>query len=97
MSWKSAGRHFGRGARTGSVAQLSSNNGFLCVYKTFAVLANCVSCRIILLRTSQLNERIVAGKYRLKATAGGTFMFNLLAGNHQVILTSESCLTKQAR
>jgi uncharacterized protein len=43
------------------------------------------------LRTSQINEEIiVAGKYVLKAAAGGKFMFNLLAGNHQVILTSES-------
>ena len=32
----------------------------------------------------------MAGKYQLKAAAGGKFMFNLLAGNHQVILTSES-------
>ena len=32
---------------------------------------------------------IMAGKYKLKPAAGGQFMFNLLAGNHQVILTSE--------
>lgn len=32
----------------------------------------------------------MAGKYVLKAAAGGKFMFNLLAANHQVILTSES-------
>lgn len=32
----------------------------------------------------------MAGKYKLKAAARGKFMFNLLAGNHQVILTSES-------
>lgn len=30
------------------------------------------------------------GKYKLKTAAGGKFMFNLLAGNHQVVLTSES-------
>lgn len=29
------------------------------------------------------------GKYELKKAAGGQFMFNLKAGNHQVILTSE--------
>lgn len=32
----------------------------------------------------------MAGRYVLKAAKGGQFMFNLLAGNHQVILTSES-------
>jgi uncharacterized protein len=32
----------------------------------------------------------MAGKYKLKAAKGGQFMFNLHAGNHQVILTSES-------
>ena len=32
----------------------------------------------------------MAGKYVLKTGASGQFMFNLLAGNHQVILTSES-------
>jgi uncharacterized protein len=32
----------------------------------------------------------MAGKYVLKAAAGNKFMFNLLAGNNQVILTSES-------
>lgn len=30
------------------------------------------------------------GKYKLKSAASGKFMFNLLAGNHQVILTSET-------
>lgn len=32
----------------------------------------------------------MAGKYKLKPAKGGQFMFNLHAGNHQVILTSES-------
>ena len=32
----------------------------------------------------------MAGRYKLKPAKGGQFMFNLLAGNHQVILTSES-------
>ncbi len=36
----------------------------------------------------------MAGKYKLKAAKGGQFMFNLLAGNHQVILTSESYTEK---
>ncbi len=31
----------------------------------------------------------MAGTYELKATANGEFMFNLKAGNGQVILTSE--------
>ena len=31
----------------------------------------------------------MAGKYVLKSAAGGQFMFNLHAGNNQVILTSE--------
>lgn len=32
----------------------------------------------------------MAGKYHLKAAVSGKFMFNLLTGNHQVILTSET-------
>ena len=32
----------------------------------------------------------MAGKYELKTGANGHYRFNLLAGNHQVILTSES-------
>jgi uncharacterized protein len=31
----------------------------------------------------------MAGYFELKAAAGGQFMFNLKAGNHEVILTSE--------
>lgn len=34
------------------------------------------------------------GKYELKKTASGQFMFNLKAANHQVILTSEQYKTK---
>ena len=36
----------------------------------------------------------MAGRYVLKAAKGGQFMFNLHAGNHQVILTSESYTDK---
>ena len=36
------------------------------------------------------------GKYVLKNAAGGQFMFNLLAGNNQVILTSETYTSKAA-
>ena len=32
----------------------------------------------------------MAGRYKLKAAEDGKFMFNLLAGNHQVSLTRES-------
>jgi len=32
----------------------------------------------------------VAGYYKLKPASGSKFMFNLHAGNHQVILTSET-------
>lgn len=38
----------------------------------------------------------MAGKYELKKTASGQFMFNLKAGNGQVILTSEQYTTKSA-
>ena len=38
----------------------------------------------------------MAGYYDLKQTASGGFMFNLKAGNHEVILTSEPYTTKQA-
>jgi len=31
----------------------------------------------------------MAGYFELKSAAGGQFMFNLKAGNHEVILTSE--------
>ncbi len=36
----------------------------------------------------------MAGKYELKSTSDGQFMFNLQAGNAQVILTSERYTTK---
>ena len=32
----------------------------------------------------------MAGYFELKAAAGGKFMFNLKAANHQVVLTSET-------
>lgn len=38
----------------------------------------------------------MAGYYDLKKTASGGYMFNLKAGNHEVILTSEMYTTKQA-
>jgi len=38
----------------------------------------------------------MAGKYELKSASGGQFMFNLKAGNGQVILTSEAYTTKAA-
>ena len=37
----------------------------------------------------------MAGTFELKKTNAGQFMFNLKAGNGQVILTSESYVTKQ--
>jgi uncharacterized protein len=37
----------------------------------------------------------MAGYFELKAAAGGQFMFNLKAGNHEVILTSELYKAKQ--
>lgn len=37
----------------------------------------------------------MASYFDLKAAAGGQFMFNLKAGNHEVILTSERYTTKQ--
>ena len=33
--------------------------------------------------------------FELKSAAGAQFMFNLKAGNHEVVLTSESYATKQ--
>ena len=36
----------------------------------------------------------MAGDFELKQAAGDHFMFNLKAGNHQVILTSERYATK---
>ncbi|MBI9051662.1 MAG: YegP family protein [Anaerolineaceae bacterium] len=36
----------------------------------------------------------MAGKFEVKTTAGGQFMFNLKAGNGQIILTSESYKAK---
>jgi uncharacterized protein YegP (UPF0339 family) len=38
----------------------------------------------------------MAGYFELKSAAGSQFMFNLKAGNHEVILTSERYATKQA-
>ncbi len=38
----------------------------------------------------------MAGKFDLKKTDSGKFMFNLLAGNNQVILTSELYDSKSA-
>jgi uncharacterized protein YegP (UPF0339 family) len=38
----------------------------------------------------------MAGYFDLKSTAGGQFMFNLKAGNHETILTSESYTAKAA-
>ncbi len=37
----------------------------------------------------------MAGYFELKAAAGSQFMFNLKAGNHEVILTSERYSSKQ--
>jgi uncharacterized protein len=36
----------------------------------------------------------MAGYFELKATAAGKFMFNLKAGNHEVILTSQQYASK---
>ena len=36
------------------------------------------------------------GYYELKSTSAGKWMFNLKAGNHQVILTSQSYDSKQS-
>jgi uncharacterized protein YegP (UPF0339 family) len=38
----------------------------------------------------------MSGYFELKSAAGGQFMFNLKAGNHEVILTSESYNSKQS-
>ncbi len=38
----------------------------------------------------------MAGTYELKKAASGQFMFNLRAGNNEVILTSESYSSKAA-
>lgn len=38
----------------------------------------------------------MAAKFEVKAAAGGQFMFNLKAGNGEVILTSERYKTKDA-
>lgn len=38
----------------------------------------------------------MAGKFDLKISASGKHMFNLLAGNHQIILTSELYESKDA-
>ncbi len=36
----------------------------------------------------------MAGYFELKATASGKFMFNLKAGNHEIILTSQQYASK---
>ena len=38
----------------------------------------------------------MAGHFECKPAAGGQFMFNLKAGNHEVILASELYTTKAA-
>lgn len=38
----------------------------------------------------------MAGEFELKAAAGGQYMWNLKAGNHEVILTSELYKSKDA-
>ena len=38
----------------------------------------------------------MAGKYELKKTSSGQFLFNLKAGNGEIILTSERYNSKQA-
>ena len=38
----------------------------------------------------------MAGYFELKPAAGAQFVFNLKAGNHQVVLSSERYATKQA-
>ena len=38
----------------------------------------------------------MAGKFQLKKTASGQFMFNLKAGNGEIIATSEQYTTKAA-
>lgn len=38
----------------------------------------------------------MAGYYELKTNAGGSYMFNLRAGNHEVILTSEAYSRKES-
>jgi uncharacterized protein len=38
----------------------------------------------------------MAGKFEVKKTSGGQFMFNLKAGNGQIILTSETYDSKQS-
>ena len=38
----------------------------------------------------------MAGKFELKATKSGQFVFNLKAGNGQIIATSEQYTTKAA-
>lgn len=38
----------------------------------------------------------MTGYYELKTTSNGQFLFNLRAGNHEVILTSETYTTKAA-
>lgn len=38
----------------------------------------------------------MAGYFELKSAAGSQFMFNLKAGNHEIILTSERYKSKQS-
>jgi uncharacterized protein YegP (UPF0339 family) len=50
-----------------------------------------------MLRSPPLLEGVpVAGTFELKSTKSGQFMFNLKAGNGQVIATSEHYTTKAA-
>ena len=44
----------------------------------------------------QSEENHVAGKFEVKATKSGQFMFNLKASNGQIIATSEHYKTKAA-
>jgi uncharacterized protein len=46
------------------------------------------------LRKLQRKEHFMAGKFDLKKAANGEFMFNLLAANGQIILTSETYKAK---
>jgi len=47
-------------------------------------------------RSTQAQEHRMSGKFVLKKTTSGQYMFNLLAGNNQVILTSETYKEKSS-
>ena len=49
-----------------------------------------------LLLASQPQETELSAKFEIKKSTNGKFMFNLKAGNHEVILTSELYKSKQA-